>query len=179
MNEFVSKPIRKNTLIEVLTKALVEHGGLEVPVKVPVVSVPSIAPAQKQLPVTPPAEVALTDVATVLDRGAFQKLIEEIDLDGVRATFDVFLAETRERLALLKKLSCDNDRARIRDEAHTLKGSSGTFGLRQVMELAKTIEHSAPTITAETFQNLLSRLEASFNVASDEAESALSLAMAS
>jgi HPt (histidine-containing phosphotransfer) domain-containing protein len=94
-------------------------------------------------------------------------------------TLDVFLTETKERLALLKSLSCESDRQRIRDEAHTLKGSSGTFGLRQVTELAKAIEHGAPTLSSDHFHGLLARLETCFDAASNEAEAALTLAMAS
>ena len=81
------------------------------------------------LPVTPPAEVAMADVEPVLDRRGFDAFAEDIGLDGVRETLDVFLADTAERLALLRQLSCDTDRAKIKVEAHTLKGSSSTFGL--------------------------------------------------
>ena len=94
------------------------------------------------LPMVPPAEVAMTDVAPILDQQALEQLIEEIDADSVRVTVDVFLAETVERLALLRRLSCDGDRKRIGDEAHTLKGASGTACLRQLAELSKTLEHS-------------------------------------
>ena len=67
-----------------------------------------VAPADADLPVTPPAEVALADVAPVLDRTALDTFIEEIELDGVRATLDVFLEETVERLALMRRLSVRN-----------------------------------------------------------------------
>ena len=37
-------------------------------------------------------------------------------------------------------MSCTRDRARIKDEAHRLKGAAETFGLCQLSELAKTLE---------------------------------------
>ena len=102
---------------------------------------------------------------------------EEIDADGVRMTLDVFLAETEQRLEVLRKLSPATDRKRIRDEAHTLKGASGTFALRQVQELSKTLEQAAEEVTPEAYTDLVDRIEASFAVARIEVEAALASAI--
>jgi len=91
----------------------------------------------------------------------------------VRLTLDLFLAETVQRIALLRQLSCDGDRKRISDEAHTLKGASGTFGLRQFSTTSKTIEHAAPTVSAQDFVALLDRLETSFGNVCTEVEAAM------
>ena len=88
----------------------------------------------------------------------------------------MFLAETVQRLALLRTLSCDAERARIKDEAHALKGSSGTFGLRQVSELARTLEHSAHQIEQRNYRDLLDRLDACFGLARIELEAVMLLA---
>ena len=122
------------------------------------------------LPTTPPSQVALTDVAPILDRGAFDELVDAIGIDGVRATLDVYLAETSTRLELLQRLSCDKDRTQIKDEAHTLKGASGTFGLRQVSDLAKELEFSAHAISANEYSDIVDRLDACFQLARNEAE---------
>jgi HPt (histidine-containing phosphotransfer) domain-containing protein len=106
------------------------------------------------LPLTP-AQVALADVEPVLDRAAFDAFAEDIGLDGVRETLDVYLADTVERLALLRRLSCDMDRAKIKVEAHTLKGSSSTFGLTQLVTLARTLEHAAHEISPADWGDLL------------------------
>jgi HPt (histidine-containing phosphotransfer) domain-containing protein len=90
----------------------------------------------------------------------------------------VFLAETVKRLALLRQLSCCSDRKRIGDEAHTLKGASGTACLRQLAQLSMTLEHSASTITPDAYCELLDRIEASFAVGRAEVENALRLAEA-
>jgi HPt (histidine-containing phosphotransfer) domain-containing protein len=47
----------------------------------------------------------------------------------------------------------------IKEEAHKLKGASGTFGLLQVSELARTLEHSAFQITPSNYRDLLERIE--------------------
>jgi HPt (histidine-containing phosphotransfer) domain-containing protein len=151
------------------------------PLSVQVVSSAALAPQSladgiERLPITPPAEVTMADVAPILDLEAFKCLIEEIDLDGVRETLDVFLAETPERLALLRRLSCQSDRAQIKEEAHTLKGASGMFGLRQVSDLARTLELSAHAIAPEDYDDLVDRLDACFQRARDEATTALATA---
>ena len=180
MNGFIAKPIRKTTLIQTLADALANH-----PLLAGVVS-EALARANEEsdtalaqaLPLVPPAEVPMTDVAPILDHQALQRMIEDIDADGARITIDVFLAETVERLALLRRLSCASDRKRIGDEAHTLKGASGTVCLRQLAELSMTLEHSAPTITPDAYRDLLDRIEASFAAGRAEVEHALGLAEA-
>jgi HPt (histidine-containing phosphotransfer) domain-containing protein len=136
------------------------------------------APAQvrrgiEALPVTPPAEVAMADVVPVLDVGVLRCLADEIDPDGVRAALDMFFTDTPGCIALLRKLSCAQDRARIKDEAHRLKGAAGTFGLAQLSELARTLEGAAMTMTAQDYEDLLDRLDASFERARREAARAV------
>ena len=177
MDEFVSKPIRKQTLIEVLVHMLHDHPLLANAPKAQGEAAAEVS-IMAGLPLTPPAEVALTDVAPILDRAAFDELVQEIDVEGVRMTLDVFLAETEQRLARLRRLSCDAARKQIRDEAHTLKGASGTFGLRQVQELAKTLENGAPAINADGYRDLLDRLDACFATGRREVEAALARTIA-
>jgi HPt (histidine-containing phosphotransfer) domain-containing protein len=122
--------------------------------------------------------VALADVEPVLDRAAFDAFAEDIGLDGVRETLDVYLADTVERLALLRRLSCDTDRARIKVEAHTLKGSSSTFGLTQLVTLARTLEHAAHEIAPEDYRDTLDRIDAAFAAARREADAVMSESVA-
>jgi signal transduction histidine kinase/DNA-binding response OmpR family regulator len=172
MDEFVSKPIRKQTLIETLAHVLHNHPLFADMPK------PEGDAALASLPLTPAAEVAMADVAPILDRAAFDELVQEIDVEGVRMTLDVFRSEAELRLARLQKFSCETDRQRIRDEAHTFKGAAGTFGMRQVQDLARTLEHSALSIDAASYRDLMDRLDACFTVALREAEAALAQTMA-
>jgi CheY-like chemotaxis protein len=165
MNDFVAKPIRKKTLVEKLTKIVDDRPPLH----------EQATAASNDLPLISPAVVAMTDVAPILDRAMFNTLVEEIGIDGVRAALDVFLAETVQRLALLTTLSCDAERARIKDEAHTLKGASENFGLRQVSELARTLEHSAHQIERRNYRDLLDRLDACFGLARIELQAVMLL----
>jgi CheY-like chemotaxis protein len=164
MNDFVAKPLRKKILIEKL--ANVVSGS-------PQRCKQAKAVGGDDLPIVAPAAVAMTDLAPVLDRAVFDALVEEIDIDGVRTTLDQFLAETEKQLARLRACSCDNDRAGIKEEAHKLKGASGTFGLLQVSELALMLEHSALQIAPSNYRDLLDRIEACFGTARNELEAAM------
>ena len=110
---------------------------------------------------------------------AFQRLIEEIDVDSVRTTVDVFLAETVKRLALLQTavlltaIASASATKPTRSRAHP-----ATACLRQLAELSMTLEHGAATITPDAYRELLDRIEASFVVGRAEVENALRLAEA-
>jgi signal transduction histidine kinase/CheY-like chemotaxis protein len=168
MDEFIAKPVRKKVLMEKLAILLAYHPQLRD------ASAPALPVPLDALPTTPPAEVALTDVEPVIDRAALDAFAEEIGLDGVKETFEVYLADTIERLALLRRLSCDTDRAKIKIEAHTLKGSSSTFGLARLVTLARTLEFSAHEITADAYRDLLDRIEVAFAAARREAGALMS-----
>jgi CheY-like chemotaxis protein len=170
MNEFIPKPIRKKALIEKLSRLLSDHplllqraGGADDAPQ------PALSPSG-DLPITPPAEVVLTDVGPVLDRAAFDELLDAIGAEDVRATLNVFVAETVARLALMRQLSCEADRRRIKDEAHSLKGASASLGLCQLSQLAQTLEHSAHAIMPREYRGLVDRLNAAFRIARDDAE---------
>jgi CheY-like chemotaxis protein len=165
MNEFIPKPIRRKTLVEKLSVLLVTR-LLATGDKTPRLG--SAAPIDRAA--TLPADVALTDLGPILDRAIFDELADDISAEGVRATLDVFTADTVARLALLRQLSCDTDRARITLEAHTLNGASGLFGLRQLSHLAQALEHAAPVITPGEYSETIDRLDAAFKVARDVAE---------
>ena len=91
MNEFMSKPIRKKILIEKLAKLLADHPLSQLAIEACNANARPQARSRMNLPVTPPAEVGMTDVAPILDRAAFDELVEAIGADGVRATLDVYL----------------------------------------------------------------------------------------
>jgi HPt (histidine-containing phosphotransfer) domain-containing protein len=98
----------------------------------------------------------------VLAHEILEELTDAMGHDGVRAMFDGFVDETDRRLGLLRGLSCERDRERIREEAHALKGAAATCGLLQLSELAATLEHAAATMAAAKYTDLVKRLDAGF-----------------
>jgi signal transduction histidine kinase/DNA-binding response OmpR family regulator len=176
MDEFIAKPMRKKVLIEKLAVLLAGHPLLVRPAR-PAASA-AATDTIAALPVTPAAEVTLADVAPEIDIAVLRCLAEEIDAEGVRAALDMFFTDTPDCLALMRRLTLASDRARIKDEAHRLKGAAGTFGLAQLSELARTLELSANAIGAEDYGDLLDRLEACFQRARREAVRAVATALA-
>jgi two-component system, sensor histidine kinase len=152
MNDFIAKPIRKKVLLERAAAVLAGHPLLR--------AVTSMsAPAQ--------------ETVTILDRDMIDELIEALGHADVRKLFNVFVAETAARLALLGGLSCAQDRARIHDEAHTLKGAAGTAGLSELSRLAAALEQAAATITPADYAGALRRLEQGFAAARGEVDRVL------
>src|SRR6185436_984770 len=173
---FIAKPMRKKVLVEKLAVLLAGHPLVASCKPAPAVVAP-VEVEVERLPVTPPAEVAMVDVVPVLDVEVLKCLAEEIEPDGVRAALDMFFTDTPDCLALMRKLSCEGGRARIKDEAHRLKGAAGTFGLAQLSELARTLELAAMSMTAPDYDDLLDRLDASFERARREAARAVVTAL--
>ena len=175
MDGFIAKPIRKTLLLEALSEALRDHPLIRSAESATAAS-PATPRETKKSSSTPGAPFAAADAHDVLDRATLEELVEAIGADGVRAAFDVFVSETIARLDLMRKLSCNGDRDRIKDEAHTLKGASGTLGLCQVSELARTIERTALSITPADYVDMVDRLAACFRAGRHQAELAMAAA---
>ena len=168
MDDFVAKPIRKHILVEKLAKVVAEYPHLR---KLAV-------GARKDLPLAAAAAGMTADVASSLDHAVLKALVEEMGIEFLRETTSMFVAETIEGLALLRRLSCDDDRMKIKDQAHSLKGAARTFGLRQVAELALALERSAHQIAPTDYQDLLDRLEGRFDVARHELKTVMTNGLA-
>jgi signal transduction histidine kinase/CheY-like chemotaxis protein/HPt (histidine-containing phosphotransfer) domain-containing protein len=161
MNDFISKPIRKKVLLEHMAALLVDHPLLR----------------DAGTATRPPARQASADRMPVVDRAAVDELVAALGYADVQALVGVFIAETVARLDLLAGLSCEHDRDRIRDEAHTLKGAAATAGLARLSELARLLEQSAATIAPADYADALRRLDASFASARAEMDRILAGAM--
>jgi signal transduction histidine kinase/DNA-binding response OmpR family regulator len=140
MTGFVAKPVRKQALIEAIVEAL---GGR------PATTEPALGTA-----------AAAEDV--LIDRETLAILADEIGADGASLAVQIFLGETEARLARLRALSLDSARDKVAVEAHTLKGAAATIGVTPLSDLARTLEHAAPTISASDYAALVGRIEATF-----------------
>jgi len=72
----------------------------------------------------------------VLDADIFERLRRAITPDGLEEVFSVFIKDTRDRIAMMRKA----DAAAIRKEAHTIKGGASMVGALQISRAAATIE---------------------------------------
>lgn len=98
----------------------------------------------------------------------FDHLVREIGHEGACEVRAVFWTDTRARLARLRNLTLDQDRARIEREAHSLKGSARTFGYLRLAALALRLEHSAAALAASDYDELMDRIEAAYDAALEQ-----------
>jgi len=159
MNDYVVKPARKKDMVEAVLRVLPgdapraeNNDGADNADATDDLRAPPLVPED------PAVESPLA-----FDRQAFDELVEEI---GEQATFEViaqFLKDTEARLKRLRQLSSATDRVAIKREAHSLKGTAGTLGLRELVALAKALEHDAEKIVASDYGARLDRIEAAFS----------------
>jgi HPt (histidine-containing phosphotransfer) domain-containing protein len=100
-----------------------------------------------------------------MDRAVYDELVEEIGGETAREMFNVFVAETVAQLAVLRRLCCPSDCLQIERMAHSLKGTAGTFGLKRLAALARSLEVGASGMIDVEFQVTLNRIELAFNAA--------------
>jgi signal transduction histidine kinase/DNA-binding response OmpR family regulator len=150
MNDFVAKPVRKRTLAEAILRVLPS---------------PSRAIELEVAPPLAPEQDRQIEPMLSASRDAFQELANEI---GERAAFEImamFISETEKRLARLRGFSTETDLREIERETHSLKSSSGTFGLTELAQLARQTERSAHRMSADEYGAIVHQMDTAFRVA--------------
>ena len=74
--------------------------------------------------------------SAVLDPEIFERLRRAIAPDGLEEVFSVFLSDTTERIAVMRRADPDT----VRREAHTIKGGASMVGALQIARAAAAIE---------------------------------------
>jgi CheY-like chemotaxis protein/HPt (histidine-containing phosphotransfer) domain-containing protein len=74
--------------------------------------------------------------SAILDPEIFERLRRAIAPDGLEEVFSVFLNDTTERIAVMRRA----DPATVRREAHTIKGGASMVGALQIARSAAAIE---------------------------------------
>jgi hypothetical protein len=93
----------------------------------------------------------------LLDRSVVDEFVGEIGAGAAQRMFATCLEQTEGRLAVLCGLSC-HDPAAIAFEAHSLIGSSGTFGMMRLARLAHELECRSATIAPDAYRVAVERL---------------------
>jgi len=121
MNDYLSKPITKQGLYEILEKWL-PAGNADM-------AEDARNPASDE---TSPA---------ILDTRVFDQLARDTSEEIVPRMLATFCKETRARLETLKQLGGDStDIEQLQREAHTLKSSAATFGAIELQRVASNVE---------------------------------------
>jgi CheY-like chemotaxis protein/HPt (histidine-containing phosphotransfer) domain-containing protein len=155
MNGFVAKPVRKFVLVEAILRVLpkVPGGG--------------VAAAFSVAFTKAGADDLVMEQAPLIDHSAVDEFIEEIGTDAAESIFTTFLTEAERRLGILRDLSCD-DRDVIQFEAHTLIGSSGTFGMMRLSQLSRQLERASATIAPDDYRAAVARLTVAYQISRRE-----------
>jgi len=103
-----------------------------------------LSPESLQAAFTDPGIVAETDTLpehtsdgdAVIDPHIFHRLLKSIQAAGVQEIYEVFLHDTRQRVASMRTA----DPAATRREAHTIKGGAGMVGAILVSRAAAAVE---------------------------------------
>ena len=85
---------------------------------------------------------------------------EEGEPDLIVELIDLYLEDAPQWVEAIRAAVAQADAASIKRAAHTLKGSSGSVGVRQVAEICKLFEQtdfSIPAASGETLMQLLDR----------------------
>lgn len=150
MDAFVSKPVRKQVLLSTINKCLRSS-------KEPVESRAGGSHSNSDVVVS--INACRKDLFSPED---FQALFEELGNDGMQEAFKAFNEEMRDRLQRLAGLDATKDAELIRSEAHTIKGSAATFGLRRCASIAARLESNAFKIDGSQMNQLLDEIRTSY-----------------
>jgi len=138
MNDFVTKPIFKGALHDVLRRWL-PSGDSATPA-----ASGTLVPAE-----TSERKTKVFDPASVLSR-------LEGDKELVQIVFDAFLADAPHQLEVLKELVEHGDHAGTARQAHSIRGASASVGGESLRKLAADMEKAAD---ADDWNFVLSRMD--------------------
>jgi two-component system, sensor histidine kinase and response regulator len=140
MNDFLAKPITTAALARTIEAVLAGNAAA--------------TPDRKNL--------LAGDRDQAFDRAALDQFIADIGADLARSLLPKMRAEMAQRLVALRALATAADREPIRREAHSLKGSAATIGLRRLSQQAMTLEKNAETMNVETLIAAIVAIETAF-----------------
>ena len=92
------------------------------------------------------------------------RLLAEVgDSEAVAEVISVFQSDTQARIRTLHPALAAGDAARLRAQAHAIKGSAAQVGARQVAEISREIEVAAVAGDLGRVAGLLPALESEFS----------------
>jgi HPt (histidine-containing phosphotransfer) domain-containing protein len=98
----------------------------------------------------------LESLNTLLGAAEFQRLAR------------TFLGDLSRRVATMRELGARGDLAALEREAHSLKGTAGSYGLDRVSQVAARLESACETAQADGIAPLLGDLAAAMTASADQ-----------
>jgi HPt (histidine-containing phosphotransfer) domain-containing protein len=121
-----------------------------------------------QSPVPPALTNGASAVTHAIDPAILASLDEaweEGEPDLVVELIDLYLGDAPQWVEAMRTAAAADDATALRRAAHTLKGSSGSLGIRQVAETCRRLEQLDCSDSAARVDELLQQLDCEFGTA--------------
>ena len=149
MDDFLSKPVRKNLLMSTIYRCLRDFTAAGDSSVVPQVTTRDLIPLH----------ICNTDI---FSRSDYQVLEGELGREAMEEAFGCFISEMKHRLSQLHSLDLDRAREDIRREAHSIKGAAATFGLRRCSALGAWLEQNVRDIDGVEFERVVGEIRSAY-----------------
>ncbi len=134
-NDYLSKPFRQNQLLTMLTRYLRPNFAMA--------AAPPSGSAAPSVPTSPAVSSSVSDMQSVLDNSALDRL-RELDPSGqnklMQRVIAAFETSVARMLPQVRQASQNNDRDGMRHVAHTLKSSSASIGALRLSKMCGELE---------------------------------------
>lgn len=137
MDNYLSKPIRANLLIQKVEECLVPE---------------KVADRKTQKKKSPQKFEEIDATIPAFDSEVISSLKEMVGGEMLRSVFEDFQSEAGVQIENVKNAYDRKDVVAIQKELHTLKGNSGTIGLMRIHEITKAIEVPAKDGNLQDFE---------------------------
>jgi len=145
MDDYLSKPVKDVELSEILERWMTM--------------------STKQTTKEISSDRTVASIGGVIDMSVlngFRELQEEGAPDIVAELIEIFVRDTKLRLAALRKAVAEENLDSIRKETHSLKGSSGNLGMRRMASLCEELEGANRGKALHEAGRLVERMEEEF-----------------
>jgi HPt (histidine-containing phosphotransfer) domain-containing protein len=149
MNDYISKPVAPQALVEILDKWLPQE------------TLAALAPVRDVSAGTISVGIPELDMV-VFDRAVLMAQVMD-DEDLACAIVMSFLDDIPQRLTLLKECLENGDAAGVTLQAHTIKGAAATVGGEALRAVAAEIERAAKTGDVSSAKGHMADLEVQLN----------------
>lgn len=162
MNDFLPKPVHVNELQKILVKWLGQKPDAAQTIEDHKAEVTQKHALSCALPQKPESiatlEVLETETVEIFSYPVLQQMEKDIGRERCQQMIDIVLAELEKRLQELLESQSQTHWQGVGHQAHTLKSTSASFGLMQLAQLAKEIEHLCRSGDGEASLPLIEKL---------------------
>lgn len=95
-----------------------------------------------------------SSIQGILDLSVMQRLLDDTSVDFLPSLIEVFETESVQRVENIQTHLTDKNMPALTIEAHSLKGTSATFGAEKLRSISERIESSAASGDALTVEEL-------------------------